>query len=56
MDRFDFLEIITGILEEGNSEEAIEMRAKEMIQMILSQKELSKLYFKNGLLKRKEED
>ena len=50
MDKFEFLEAVASTFEDCLSEEAIEHRANEMIKMIESQKELSKMYLQSGIL------
>lgn len=51
MDKFEFIGVITDIFAELKTKEEIDFRAEELIKIILSQKELSKLYLGAGILK-----
>ena len=50
MDKFEFMNTITEIFEICESEESIEMTAKQMIEIINNVEKLSKSYLKLGIL------
>jgi len=50
MDKHDFMKIILEILEQCKSNEEIELRAKEMINIVNNAENISKAYLEAGIL------
>ena len=49
MDKYDFMNFVDDVFETCKTKEEIELRAKQMIEMIKTQESLNKLYLDSGI-------